>query len=171
MEYARRKLLAMGLNDLAGNREPSDLSPPKRFSLSSGPMHIPSGSHILERLYNDQGVRIRMVRRGRPNKVPTVKELIDHLTQKHERLLELEAKGSKVEKPETGSSSTVSRQDTNMKLENLRDSMEPVNRDTERGLESARTICLSERTARFEVWGPDVRSSLEVMGYQKKPSG
>lgn len=165
MEYARRKLLAMGLNDIPSNSEGSDVTLPKRFSLSSGPMHITSGSHILERLYNDQGVRIRMVRRGRPNKVPTVKELIDHLSQKHERLLELEAKGNKVEKPTTGSS--VSRSETSLKLDTMRSSLECLPKDIDDAADSSRLRSISDRCARFEVWGTDARSSLEVMGHQK----
>ena len=64
----------------------------------NGYIQLPSSSQILERLYNDHGVRVRMIRRNRPKKIPTVRELIDHLSKKHERLLEIQAKGSKIEK-------------------------------------------------------------------------
>ena len=69
----------------------------RRISHRSGSVQLPSGSHILDRLYNDHGVRVRMVRRTRPNRIPTVKELIDHLSKKHERLLEME--GTKIDAP------------------------------------------------------------------------
>lgn len=70
----------------------------QRPSLGNGYIQLPSSSQILERLYNDHGVRIRMIRRNRPRKIPTVRELIDHLSKKHERLLEIQAKGAKIEK-------------------------------------------------------------------------
>lgn len=70
----------------------------RRVSTGNGYIQLPSSSQILERLYNDHGVRIRMVRRNRPRKIPTVRELIDQLSKKHERLLEIQAKGAKIEK-------------------------------------------------------------------------
>ena len=70
----------------------------QRQTAANGYIQLPSSSQILERLYNDHGVRVRMIRRNRPKKIPTVRELIDHLSKKHERLLEIQAKGAKIEK-------------------------------------------------------------------------
>ena len=50
-------------------------------------VHLPTSSHLLSRLYANHGVRVRMVRKHRTQKIPTVKELIDQLAKKHERLL------------------------------------------------------------------------------------
>ena len=142
---------------------------PKRKSS----LAIPSNSHILERLYNDHGVRVRMVRRGRP-RIPTVKELIDQLSKKHETLLELEMKGRQLEKPSmrtsymTPATYALSRSET-MRMETLRALSDTYRgsseiprtvdtcRDT-RAAEQDTVRCLSERPAKFEVWEPDVNT-------------
>lgn len=68
----------------------------RQVSKGNGCIQLPSSSQILERLYNDHGVRVRMIRRNRPRKIPTVRELIDTLSKKHERLLAM-GKGAKIE--------------------------------------------------------------------------
>lgn len=152
----------MGLND-EPIREIPDIRLPQRYSHGTSPMHIPSGSQILEKLYSDQGVRVRMLRRGRPNRIPTVKELIDQLSKKHEHILELEAKGKKVAKPDKGSVTSrreAARMDTMRCVsETLRNSYEDlVVRDEIR--------CASERPARFVIWEPDSKGSFDVKGHQ-----
>ncbi|KAH3696216.1 hypothetical protein DPMN_083681 [Dreissena polymorpha] len=140
-------------------------------------VQIPSGSRILERLYNDQGVRIRMLRRGRPNRIPTVKELIDHLSKKHEHLLELEAKGNKMEKPEVSPrnytpANYALNHNEQMRVESMR-CVSDIYRsasDTARGMaekvtESDEIRCLSERPIKFEVLEPN---GLTVSPYPKK---
>ena len=74
----------------------------------NGYIQIPSSSQLLERLYNNHGVRVRMIRRSRPKKIPTVRELIDHLAKKHEKLLEMEGKGAKIETRSPSERSRVS---------------------------------------------------------------
>ena len=80
----------------------------RRFSVQSGPVQLPSSSQILERLYNDHGVRVRMVRRGRPNRVPTVREMIDFLAKKHDKLLEMEGRSVDHRHSPANSGTTVS---------------------------------------------------------------
>ncbi|KAL3868495.1 hypothetical protein ACJMK2_041296, partial [Sinanodonta woodiana] len=46
-----------------------------------------SDSQLLSKLYSNHGIRVRMIRRTRPPKIPTVRELINRLSKKHEKLL------------------------------------------------------------------------------------
>jgi hypothetical protein len=157
----------MGFDEMSDSKEMPELTLPRRYSHGSSMVHIPSSSQILERLYNDQGVRVRMVRRGRPNKIPTVKELIDHISKKHERLLELEMKGNKVEKPVDLNLS--GRKDVGMRVDSLRSMSEAVHTDIDDFVRRDRYSCLSERPTRFEIWEPETRGSLEITGHQGKP--
>ncbi|XP_041357167.1 uncharacterized protein LOC121374232 isoform X3 [Gigantopelta aegis] len=63
-----------------------------------GSIHIPAGSNYLLRLYSNHGVRVRMVHRNHSQKIPTVRELIERLSKKHEKLLLEEMERSKAEK-------------------------------------------------------------------------
>ena len=101
----------------------------QRLSTGNGYIQLPSNSQILERLYNDQGVRVRMIRRNRPKKIPTVRELIDQLAKKHERLLEMEGKGAKIE-----SRSPVERNRVNLDSPSMSDLTEL--KDTDSGRDS-----------------------------------
>lgn len=156
----------MGLDEMTENKDIPELTLPRRYSHGSSMVHIPSSSQILERLYNDQGVRVRMVRRGRPNRIPTVKELIDHISKKHERLLELEMKGSKVEKPID--INLTGRRDLGMRVDSFRSMSEAVRADVDDFVGRDRYSCLSERPTRFEIWEPETRGSLEITGHQGK---
>lgn len=149
----------LGLNDLPESRDIPGIMLPRRYLHGSSMMHISSSSQILDKLYNDQGIRVRMVRRGRPNRIPTVRELIDHLTKKHENLLELEAKGNKLE---TGQKDAGFKLDTVQCMSESRSDIgDLVNRERYR--------CLSDRPTRFEVWDPDSIGSLAVTGRREKP--
>ncbi|XP_076462312.1 uncharacterized protein LOC143294740 [Babylonia areolata] len=55
-----------------------------------GTLHLPAGCDLLTHLYANHGVRVRLVRRPPPpkrEKIPTVRQLIDHLSHKHQLLL------------------------------------------------------------------------------------
>lgn len=131
---------------------------PRKLTSKSGQLQIPSGSKILDRLYNDNGVRVRMLRRGRPNKVPTVKELIDHLSKKQgERMLDLQAKGSKVEKP-AGYTGVGSNRDSMMNTSSIHSMMDGIRcaSETPRTYNAEIALqteirCLSERPTRFDI--------------------
>ncbi|XP_041357170.1 uncharacterized protein LOC121374232 isoform X6 [Gigantopelta aegis] len=69
-----------------------------------GSIHIPAGSNYLLRLYSNHGVRVRMVHRNHSQKIPTVRELIERLSKKHEKLLLEEMERSKAEKHKSSSS-------------------------------------------------------------------
>ncbi|KAK7501064.1 hypothetical protein BaRGS_00007549 [Batillaria attramentaria] len=58
---------------------------------ADGTIRLPAGCELLTKLYANHGVRIRMVRR---QKIPTVRQLIDQLSRKHDQMLadELEAR-------------------------------------------------------------------------------
>ncbi|XP_069127072.1 uncharacterized protein [Argopecten irradians] len=55
-------------------------------------LKLPTSSNLLSRLYANNGVRIRMHvgRKKKTPKIPTVRDLIDQFSKKHERLLEME---------------------------------------------------------------------------------
>ena len=58
---------------------------------ADGTLHLPAGCDLLTQLYANHGVRVRMVRRPpRRDKIPTVRQLIDHLSRKHEQMLDAE---------------------------------------------------------------------------------
>lgn len=154
----------MGLNDIPA-RDVPDTVLPQRYSHGTNPLHMPNSSQILERLYQDQGVRVRMLRRGRPNKIPTVKELIDQLSKKHDHILELEAKGKRVVKPDRGG--LTSRREA-ARLDTMRCMSETLTSSYEDLLARDEMRCASERPARFEIWEPESRGSFEVKGQQKQ---
>ncbi|KAK6188780.1 hypothetical protein SNE40_004889 [Patella caerulea] len=56
----------------------------------NGMIHIPTNCDLLNKLYGNQGVRIRMLQRHplKQKKNPTVRQLIDELAKKHDKLLE-----------------------------------------------------------------------------------
>lgn len=156
----------IGMDEVTESKEMPELVLPRRYSHGSSLMHIPTSSQILERLYSDQGVRVRMVRRGRPNRIPTVKELIDHITKKHERLLELEVKGNELEKP-VGLDLNTPRH-TGIRGETLRCGSVTAYTDTENVKGRIQYRCLSDRPTRFEVWEPESGGSLEITGHHGK---
>lgn len=141
------------------NRKTLNQSPGRQAHEKSGQIHIPSSSKILERLYNDNGIRVRMLRRGRPNKVPTVKELIDQLSRKQcDRLLDLEAKGSRVEKPCGYTGNVGSNRDSMMNTSSIRTMADSMRCASETPRRVAMDIalqeqlrCLSERPTRLEI--------------------
>ena len=54
-------------------------------------LKLPTNSHLLNRLYANSGVRVRMqVNRNQKRKIPTVRELIEQLQHKHEQRLRKE---------------------------------------------------------------------------------
>ena len=54
-------------------------------------LKLPTNSHLLNRLYANSGVRVRMqVNRNQKRKIPTVREVIEQLQHKHEQRLRKE---------------------------------------------------------------------------------
>ena len=151
------------------DRESPDRSP-RRLGChgKSGQMQLPSNSRILEQLYNDNGIRVRMLRRGRPHKVPTVKELIDHLAKRQQcdRSVDLEAKGRSVEKPNgyTGIGSNRDSMMNTSSLHSMADNMRCVSEAPRHtAMEGALQDQLrsySERPAKFEVMDIDYTSMM-----------
>lgn len=62
--------------------------------------HVVPDDHVLSRLYaNQQSLQVRLVSHTKRPRIPTVRELIDQLSKKHERLLREELEQEKSATP------------------------------------------------------------------------